>query len=239
MRKLSFIGLLGLVALTACQPTQQTSPANPKAPTIKAVTKKAPNGRMTVTDYKVVVSRVAPHALAACKQLRADKNCSFQYHVHPNPKAPSNAFQSLDKKGRPMVTVTRSFLKSARNRDELAFVIGHETAHHLRAHIDQQQRSAMTGMILGGILGAAIGVDAQGVETAMRVGGTVGARQFSKTHEIQADELGAVIATRAGYNALNGVKYFEKVPDPGNRFLGTHPPNAHRVQAVHRVMGVK
>ncbi|HAB36898.1 MAG TPA: peptidase M48, partial [Rhodobacteraceae bacterium] len=28
--------------------------------------------------------------------------------------------------------------------------------------------------------------------------------------------------------------FFNRIPDPGNRFLGTHPPNSQRIATVER-----
>ena len=53
-----------------------------------------------------------------------------------------------------------------------------------------------------------------------------------KDFELEADELGTVITYKAGYNPLIGAKFFDRIPDPGDRFLGSHPPNAQRVQKV-------
>jgi Zn-dependent protease with chaperone function len=33
---------------------------------------------------------------------------------------------------------------------------------------------------------------------------------------------------------VRGAEYFNRVPDPGNRFLGTHPPNADRIRVVRQ-----
>jgi predicted Zn-dependent protease len=44
-----------------------------------------------------------------------------------------------------------------------------------------------------------------------------------------------VIAANAGYDPLVGAEFFFRIPDPGNRFLGTHPPTAERVAVVRRV----
>ena len=52
----------------------------------------------------------------------------------------------------------------------------------------------------------------------------------------EADSLGARIAQRAGYDALRGVLYFQDAADPGNRFLGTHPPNADRIRVVRQAV---
>jgi Zn-dependent protease with chaperone function len=39
-----------------------------------------------------------------------------------------NAYQTLEKDGRPLVVFSIGLLKAARNTDEVAFVLGHEMA---------------------------------------------------------------------------------------------------------------
>ena len=67
---------------------------------------------------------------------------------------------------------------------------------------------------------------AAGVDEATKLGAQVGARSYSKDFELEADALGTVITHRAGFSPLKGAAFFTRIPDPGDRFLGTHPPNA-------------
>ncbi|MDZ4136092.1 MAG: M48 family metalloprotease, partial [Paracoccaceae bacterium] len=60
----------------------------------------------------------------------------------------------------------------------------------------------------------------------------VGARRYSKGFELEADALGAEIALRAGLDPVRGAQFFARIPDPGDAFLGTHPPNADRMATV-------
>ena len=46
------------------------------------------------------------------------------------------------------------------------------------------------------------------------------------------DALGAEIALRAGFDPLKGAAFFDRLPDPGQSFLNTHPPNAIRKEVV-------
>lgn len=73
------------------------------------------------------------------------------------------------------------------------------------------------------------------MDAATNVGASVGARSYSKEFELEADALGTVIARKSGYNPVRGAEYFTRIPDPGNRFLGSHPPNAQRIETVRRV----
>ena len=123
-----------------------------------------------------------------------------------------------------------------RNRDELAFALSHEAAHHIEGHIAQTQRNATVGALAATVLGSLAGLDPTSVETAQNIGGTIGARRYSKSFELEADSLGARIAIRAGYDPLVGVQYFTRAPDPGDRFLGTHPANPDRIRIVQQTV---
>lgn len=45
-----------------------------------------------------------------------------------------------------------------------------------------------------------------------------------------------MITRRAGYDPLRGAEFFTRIPDPGDQFLGTHPPNAQRIDVVRQTM---
>ena len=186
-----------------------------------------------VANFRAVVGRVEPVAEAVCRGTAAPgTNCDFEIVVVDEPGLPPNAFQTIGPDGRPVIGFTRSLIADARNRDEIAFVMGHETAHHIEGHIARQRGSAAVGGVLAGVLAQAAGAQQGDVDLASRLGGAVGARSFSRSFELEADRLGTAIAARAGYDPLRGVAFFDRLPDPGDRFLGTHPPNASRVAAV-------
>lgn len=191
----------------------------------------------TVGDFRAVAARVEPVAERACRSRTRGANCDFKIVIDTNRDLGANAYQTYDDNGRPVLGITPALIRDMRNRDELAFVLGHEAAHHIEGHIQQTQTSAQTGAILGAVLGSVAGLDQAGVDTVTNIGGTVGARRFSKDFELEADALGARIAEAAGYDAMRGVLYFMEAADPGNRFLGTHPPNADRIRVVQRTVG--
>lgn len=70
------------------------------------------------------------------------------------------------------------------------------------------------------------------VDLAADIGAGIGSRVYSKEHELRADEIGTVIAHRSGYDAVVGSMFFNRLPDPGDRVLGTHPPNSARLTRV-------
>ena len=88
---------------------------------------------------------------------------------------------------------------------------------------------------MGGLI-AYSGGSAQDVDSAFDLGAAVGSRAYSKDHELQADEIGTFITYYAGYDPVRGSKFFTRIPDPGDKFLGSHPPNAARIDRVNRTM---
>lgn len=229
MKALPILG--ALVFLVACEPVPTGTTAPQQQPTATPNTQKV-SVRQAQANFASVLRRVEPVAEQECKKRSPDLNCDFKIVVDTRPGIPPNAFQTLERGGRPVIGFTASLLAEARNTDELAFVMGHEAAHHIERHLARQRESATGGAILGGILAAGLGVP---TDLGTRLGGTIGARAYSKNNELEADALGTVIAKRAGYDPVRGAQFFTRIPDPGDRFLGTHPPNAARIETVRRV----
>jgi Zn-dependent protease with chaperone function len=181
-----------------------------------------------------VVARVEPVAEAECRRLQPGQNCDFRIVVDSRPDLPPNAYQTLDDAGRPIIGFTQGLIRAARNTDELAFVMGHEAAHHIAGHIPRSQANAAAGALVFAGLAVLTGGDASAVQSAQEIGAAVGARAYSKDFELEADALGTVITARAGFDPVRGAEFFNRIPDPGDRFLGTHPPNAERIATVRR-----
>lgn len=234
MRKLtSRVLLLSCVAfLAACESPTESS----VAPASSNVSQKrvASSERMNSSSFMAVARSVEPVAERECRRRAPNANCDYLICIDPNKNAPVNAYQSLDKNGRPVITFTQKMIATSQNRHELAFVLGHEAAHHIRGHLGRQAQNAAAGAIIFVGLAALTGGSAADIQAAQQIGEVVGARSYSKNHELEADQLGTVIAYAAGYDPVIGAQNFTRIPDPGNKFLGSHPPNAQRIEIVRR-----
>ena len=224
-------------ALGGCISTYPAPP--PDAPAV-AIALGQP-ARVAAENFLTVVARVEPVAESYCRSRGVARNCDFRIVIDDRPGQPPNAFQTLDRFNRPVIGFTLALIADARNQDELAFVLGHEASHHIEGHIPKRQDQALSGALLAGVLAQANGLTAEEVIQAQNLGAEVAARSYSKDFELEADALGAEIALAAGYDPVRGTGFFDRLPDPGDKFLGSHPPNAARkavvVATVRRLQG--
>jgi Zn-dependent protease with chaperone function len=190
----------------------------------------------TRADFNAVVARMRPVATQVCRERNPRLDCNFIVMLDDRPNQPPNAFHTRDENGRPIIAFTLALIDDLRSHDEIALIFGHEAAHHIADHLPRIQQQAMTGALLGGLVAALSGADQVTAQRIVNTSATVGARRYSKNFELEADRLGALIAARAGYDPLRGAQIFRRIPDPGNQFLGTHPPNAERLREIERAV---
>ncbi|MDZ7906744.1 MAG: M48 family metallopeptidase [Cypionkella sp.] len=190
--------------------------------------------RIAAQNFIAVLDAVEPVAEAVCRKANPLINCDFQLAIDRRRGLPPNAFQTVDDQGRPIIAFTLSLIAGAQNRDELAFIMGHEAGHHIAGHLARQQESALQGAVRAGVLATLSGASARAIDRAAQMGAGLAARRYSKTFELEADVIGTQIALLAGFDPVLGAAFFDRLPDPGDRFLGTHPANADRKAIVAR-----
>ncbi len=234
MRLTLAAALAALMVVSACEVAPPPAPRNGRMPAPAPADEPRLSPQAAVSNFSVVVRDVEPVAESLCRAQTRGVNCDFRIVVDDRRSLPPNAFQTLDNSGRPVIGFTLALIADARNRDELAFILGHEAAHHIEGHIPRGQQAAVTGAVLAGVLATLGGADDTTVRTAQDLAAQVNVRRFAKGFELEADGLGTRIAQRAGYDPVHGAQYFMRIPDPGNQFLGTHPPNGERIETVRR-----
>lgn len=240
----SIFALILCLGLAACAVAPAPRPV-PEAPTprpaasekpLRPVTQQELDGKLR--QFLAAQRRMEPVIEAACRAAPIRQKCDFQIVVDERPELPGNAFQTVDANGRPILGFTLALIAEARNEDEVAFVLGHEAGHHIAGHLARQQLNAARGAaVFSKIVGRA-GASPETLARAQQLGAAVGARSYSKAYELEADEIGTKLTIAAGYDPIKGADFFFRVPDPGDVFLGTHPPNAARVSAVRRAAGL-
>lgn len=229
--------------LSACAAPPVREAARPTGPVVAAPvvhTETLPGklGADAAAQNFITVARIMkPQIEEECRQrTRGQRNCNYRILVDDRATEQPNAFQTEDKNGNPVIAFNLALIAEARNPDELAFVMGHEAAHHILGHLQSKSQDAATGAMILGVLAAATGADAATISQAQDFGANVGSRAYSKDYELAADRLGTVITWDAGFNPVRGAEFFARIPDPGDSFLGSHPANSARIAVVRQTV---
>ncbi|MDR2470196.1 MAG: M48 family metallopeptidase [Tannerella sp.] len=127
--------------------------------------------------------------------------------------------------------------------DELAVVIGHEVAHAIAKHGNERMSQALVTQFGATVLSEALNKRSEAVRA---LGGAVfglGAQYgvmlpFSRKHEYEADYMGLILMTMAGYKPETAVTFWQKMAagnkDTPPEILSTHPSDAHRIAEIQR-----
>jgi metalloendopeptidase OMA1, mitochondrial len=128
----------------------------------------------------------------------------------------------------------------AENEGALAAVMGHEVAHATARHAGQRMTLAFGTQLafegFNAILGGGNTTQKKLLLAALGVGSQLGAAlPFSRANESEADEIGLLYMSRAGYDPNEAVLFWQRMAAGGGgmpRFLSTHPPSEERSQAL-------
>ena len=127
--------------------------------------------------------------------------------------------------------------------DELAAVIGHEVGHAIAKHgqerASQQVLTSLGSQVLGGLTAGKSEAVQQAVGLAYGMGTQYGALlPFSRKHELEADYIGIVLATIAGYDANAAVTLWQKMQAASTtstpEFASTHPSSDTRISELQK-----
>jgi Zn-dependent protease with chaperone function len=169
-------------------------------------------------------------------RLSSRKTVPYSYTVLQNDKV-LNAFAAP---GGP-IFVTTKLVSTTKNDAELAYVLGHETAHIDRRHIveqvEKQQKAGLIAGIAGAILGRGSGGNAIGA--IANVGWAVVSRGHSRKDENESDALGARWMSQLGYDPRAAITMLAKLDTGGrggglDKYLATHPAPKSRQTAVQQ-----
>lgn len=126
--------------------------------------------------------------------------------------------------------------------DELAGVLGHEIAHIQSRHFSRREANTKIPGLAAQILGMAIAVAAEDPTPAIAgLGASVAMKiKFTREYEAEADRLGAIWISRAGYQPDAMTDFLQKIVSSSQRFpdslppyLATHPFPEDRIAAIH------
>ncbi|MGC4005178.1 MAG: M48 family metallopeptidase [Pirellulales bacterium] len=163
----------------------------------------------------------------------------WQLQVIDSPQA--NAFCLP---GGKMVVYT-GILPIAQTDAALAAVIGHEISHALAHHGAErmaleevkQKGVASVGMGLGDMDPGQQRMILSAIGMAANYAGTL---PYSRDHESEADRMGLVLLTAAGYDPREAVNFWERMQQQGGgqgvpEFMSTHPGHETRIAALREL----
>ena len=143
------------------------------------------------------------------------------------------------------IAVYTGILKITKNKDGLAAVMGHEIAHAVAKHsIERASRAlvlnvgtSIADIASGGAISRtsrATGVDVAGMLRTFGIDNPFGRKQ-----ETEADYLGLIFASLAGYDIRESVKIWERMKEAnkGNEppeWMSTHPSSSRRIESLKR-----
>jgi len=143
------------------------------------------------------------------------------------------------------IAVYTGILEITKNTDGLAAVMGHEIAHAVAKHsIERASRSLLLNVsttaadiFSGGALSRtqrATGVDVAGMLRTFGIDNPFGRKQ-----ETEADYLGLIFSSLAGYDIRESVKIWERMKEAYKgqeipEWMSTHPSSAKRIQSLQR-----
>ena len=143
------------------------------------------------------------------------------------------------------IAVYTGILKITKNKHGLAAVMGHEIAHAVAKHsIERASRALILNVGTAAIdifTGGAIsntqrttGVDVAGMLRTFGID-----NPFGRTQEREADYLGLIFASLAGYDIRESIKIWERMKEANKgqeppEWMSTHPSSTKRIESLKR-----
>ncbi|MFW6227809.1 MAG: M48 family metallopeptidase [Bacteroidota bacterium] len=125
----------------------------------------------------------------------------------------------------------------------VAVVMGHEIAHAVAEHGNERMTQGLVQQGLGTALSVALQNEPQQTQeialAAYGVGSTVlGTLPYSRLHESEADKLGLVFMSLAGYDPREAPEFWKRMAAQGGggsppEFLSTHPSYETRIKNLN------
>ncbi len=139
------------------------------------------------------------------------------------------------------IAVYTGLLKITKNTDSLSIVMGHEIAHAVARHSLERASQAMTlnlGTAVADIfLGGAISRtrNTVGQNTGLDIFQLGVMNPFGRKQETEADYLGLIFSSLAGYDIRESVKLWQRMSEKNKGkeppvFLSTHPSSKKRIE---------
>ena len=136
-----------------------------------------------------------------------------------------------------MAVYTGLFNKLELTDDEFAQIMGHEISHALANHTAERMSRAIATSTGMAVIGAASDNSSVAMASASMLANVALTLPNSRDAENEADVMGMVLATKAGYDPEAAVTLWQKMGDLNDgrpaEFLSTHPAPENRQAALN------
>lgn len=141
------------------------------------------------------------------------------------------------------IVVYEGLMKMVSSEDELAVVIGHEVAHAVAKHSNERMSQQILAQYGSNILNSALANKSAAVQSVAGQVFGLGAQYgvmlpFSRKQENEADYMGMVLMSMAGYNPDMALTFWQKMSAGGGasvpELLSTHPSDETRINNIKK-----
>jgi predicted Zn-dependent protease len=134
-----------------------------------------------------------------------------------------------------------SIIPICKDETGVAVVMGHEVAHALANHSAERMSQGLGAELVGQVLGAGLSKASPAIQqNVMQLYG-LGANYgvilpFSRQQESEADHIGLILMSKAGYDPRAALAFWERMESTGGQappeFLSTHPSGSTRIAQI-------
>lgn len=165
---------------------------------------------------------------------------NFKWEFHLVQDSTANAFCMPGGK----IVVNEGILPFTKTETGLAVVLGHEVAHAVAKHSNERMTQQMIAQYGTGFIDAALKTSDDKKQIAQTVYG-LGAQYgvmlpFSRKHEYEADKMGLIFMSMAGYDVNESVSFWERMAANSGKkpmeLMSTHPDDANRVAKLKEAL---
>ena len=198
-------------------------------------------------QYVRMVKTVGANIQKAVEQFMAEKGMSeelagfeWEFNVIDDPNT-VNAWCMPGGK----VAFYTGIMPICRDEAGVAVVMGHEVAHAIANHGRERMSQ---GLLANGLLGTVAGAMGQNPSLTQEVfmqavgmGAQIGMLSFSRQHESEADRIGLIFMSIAGYDPHEAPKFWERMTQGSGgaappEWLSTHPSHSTRIKDLNKAM---
>ncbi len=141
------------------------------------------------------------------------------------------------------IVVYEGLMKIISSDDELAVVLGHEVAHAVAKHSNERMSQQILTQYGSNILNSALSNKSAAVQSVAGQVFGLGAQYgvmlpFSRKQESEADYMGLVLMSMAGYDPDVAIGFWQKMSASGStsvpEFMSSHPSDATRIANIRK-----